>query len=367
MKKRSTRAEVQRLVSIQASTRYEDPSAFRAAVEQLSGAQEHIASGLESSYRARDWGSFEIYVFLASRHPSTLYTTTLCEALNAKSFAYNNDDIVTAFDAAGDPASVACLEEAMWWRPDWDEYHNLAIKCVWALERIVSGEAVTALINAVRLGPATISEAALRGLRTSSPPERQVRATFDEETVTVYQAFPVEIARNAVSAGRLVAPFSLQRMTWIKPSFLWMMYRSGWATKAGQERVLAIRIARAAFDQALSSAELTSFDPRVHPNHDDWQERSRNSAVRVQWDPDRTVRFDGLPWRCIQIGLAPPVAADYAHTWIDSIEDVTELVRTLHDAHRDDAFPAVRELVPVEQPYPVAPATAEALGMATQR
>ncbi|WP_422570328.1 DUF4291 family protein, partial [Erwinia billingiae] len=29
-------------------------------------------------------------------------------------------------------------------------------------------------------------------------------------------------------------------MTWIKPSFLWMMYRSGWGMKdPGQKRILA--------------------------------------------------------------------------------------------------------------------------------
>jgi hypothetical protein len=37
-------------------------------------------------------------------------------------------------------------------------------------------------------------------------------------------------------------------MTWIKPSFLWMMYRCGWATKPGQERVLAIQITREGFE-----------------------------------------------------------------------------------------------------------------------
>jgi hypothetical protein len=29
--------------------------------------------------------------------------------------------------------------------------------------------------------------------------------------------------------------------TWVKPSFLWMMYRSGWATTPGQERILPAR------------------------------------------------------------------------------------------------------------------------------
>ena len=50
-------------------------------------------------------------------------------------------------------------------------------------------------------------------------------------------------------------------MTWIKPSFLWMMHRSGWATKPGQERVLAIEITRAGFEWALSHAALSHYDP----------------------------------------------------------------------------------------------------------
>ena len=92
---------------------------------------------------------------------------------------------------------------------------------------------------------------------TAALPERQVRAAFNSDHLTVYQAFRPDIAEAAVAAGTLVAPFSLDRMTWIKPSFTWMMYRSGWATKPGQERVLAVRIARSAFDRALASSCLS--------------------------------------------------------------------------------------------------------------
>jgi len=67
---------------------------------------------------------------------------------------------------------------------------------------------------------------------------RLVRATFDSRTVTVYQAYSPEIADAAVQAGTLVPPFSLGRMTWIKPSFGWMMHRCGRASKPGQERLL---------------------------------------------------------------------------------------------------------------------------------
>ena len=62
---------------------------------------------------------------------------------------------------------------------------------------------------------------------TVTPPARQVRAVFDAETVIVYQAYRHAIADAALAAGTFVAPFSMNRMTWIKPSFLWMMYRCG--------------------------------------------------------------------------------------------------------------------------------------------
>ncbi|MDE3231051.1 MAG: DUF4291 family protein, partial [Chloroflexota bacterium] len=50
--------------------------------------------------------------------------------------------------------------------------------------------------------------------------QRDIRADFDERSLVVYQAYRPEIAEAAVRAGRFVAPFSLNRMTWIKPSFL---------------------------------------------------------------------------------------------------------------------------------------------------
>jgi hypothetical protein len=90
------------------------------------------------------------------------------------------------------------------------------------------------------------------------PTEREVRADYDETTLVVYQAYREDIARAAVAAQRFVAPFSMNRMTWVKPSFLWMMERCGWGTKPDQEHVLRVRITRAGFEAALSLATLTS-------------------------------------------------------------------------------------------------------------
>jgi hypothetical protein len=56
--------------------------------------------------------------------------------------------------------------------------------------------------------------------------EREIRANYDAATIVVYQAYAPAIALPAVEAQRFVSPFSMNRMTWIKPSILWMMERS---------------------------------------------------------------------------------------------------------------------------------------------
>src|SRR5689334_24933504 len=114
---------------------------------------------------------------------------------------------------------------------------------------------------------------------------REIRADYDRATIVVYQAFNDAIAAAALAAQRFVPPFSLGRMTWIKPSYLWMMERSNWGRKSGQERILAVRITRKGWETALSQAVLTSFDANVHKNIDDWRNQFEQAIVHVQWDP----------------------------------------------------------------------------------
>lgn len=179
-------------------------------------------------------------------------------------------------------------------------------------------------------------------------PLREVRADFDEETIVVYQAYAPAIAVPSVAAQRFVPPFSRERMTWIKPSFLWTMYRSGWATKPGQERVLAVRMSRPGFEQALSSACLSHFDPDLYPDREAWQERLVSTPVRIQWDPERDAALAPLAWRSLQVGLGRDVVPAYVDEWVVRLEDVTERVRLLRN------LPA-RERVdlPLERPYPL--------------
>ncbi|WP_067509124.1 DUF4291 domain-containing protein [Actinoplanes sp. TFC3] len=189
-------------------------------------------------------------------------------------------------------------------------------------------------------------------------PQRQIRAVYTPHTITVYQAYSEEIAGAAVRAGRFVAPFRVGRMTWVKPSFLWMMYRSGWATKPGQERVLAVEITREGFDWALDQACPSSHEASSGESREEWALRLKRSSVRVQWDPERSLNLGALPYRSLQLGLSGEVSRRYVEDWTVAITDVTSLVREVA-ATRDAGQ------LPDERPYPLPASLAAALHIPT--
>jgi hypothetical protein len=195
-------------------------------------------------------------------------------------------------------------------------------------------------------------------------PPRQVRAVFDARTVTVYQAYSSAIAEPAIAAGRFVSPFKIDRMTWIKPSFLWMMYRSGWATKPDQERVLAISITREGFEWALAHASLSHYDPAMYANYEEWVARKHSTPVRVQWDPERSPLLEPLSHRAVQIGLTGEAARHYVDDWTVSITDVTRFAHEIRGlvAAGDEA--ATTELLPAELPYPLSDEIRSVIGAA---
>jgi hypothetical protein len=194
--------------------------------------------------------------------------------------------------------------------------------------------------------------------RVVTVPAREVRARYSAESITVYQAYPPEIAEPAVAAGRFVPPFKRDRMTWIKPSFLWMMYRCGWATKPGQERVLAVEITRTGFEWALARACLSHFDPAQHRDHQAWSQQLKGSPVRVQWDPERSIRLGALPYRSLQVGLSGEAVDRYVDEWIVAVTDVTPTVQAIHELLRVGDDQAAAALLPTELPYPLPPHTA---------
>lgn len=189
---------------------------------------------------------------------------------------------------------------------------------------------------------------------------RHILAQFNDDSIIVYQAYSHEIARFAIEHQRFGGPFSLGRMSWIKPNFLWMMYRSGWGTKPAQEVVLAIRLQRAAFDHVLASAVYSSFQPGLYPDRAQWQRDVARSDVRLQWDPDHAPDGAKQERRAIQLGLRGEALRRYAGEWILEIIDASELVAT----QRRNIADRAALITPRERVYPVRdPALAGRLGL----
>lgn len=197
-------------------------------------------------------------------------------------------------------------------------------------------------------------------MRAGGP--RLIRAAYSSETITVYQAYPPDLADASVQAGTLVPPFRRDRMTWIKPSFGWMMHRSGWATKPGQERILSIVISRAGFEWALGHACLSAFTRTLYDSPQDWAAAKADSPVRVQWDPGRSLTGDRLPGRAIQVGLSGVAVRCYVDEWITSITDITDLVWDTHKLVQAGQVLQARRELPVERIYPVDYALAVRIG-----
>lgn len=152
-------------------------------------------------------------------------------------------------------------------------------------------------------------------------------------------------------------------MTWIKPSFLWMMERSGYAKKSGQEYVLAIRIKRSAWEYALSQAVLTHPKHGVYQSGEEWKEEKEKATVNVQWDPERSVKGAKLDYRSIQVGISRQLIKEYNEDWIVDIMDYTPLAHKIYDLKMEGLYDKAKELLPKEKAYPVAEAIMKRLGM----
>lgn len=183
------------------------------------------------------------------------------------------------------------------------------------------------------------------------PAERPLRAQHDAHSLRVYQAYGDAIADAALAQGRFVSPpFKMDRMSWVKPSFLWMMYRSGWGLKdAGQSRILAIDITHEGFAWALAHSCPSHPEDSMTPEA--WQALKAQSPVRIQWDPERDLQLRPLPQRTIQVGLSGAALAHYVNDWTVAITDVTPLAHRIHALVQAQEWTQAEAALPPERPY----------------
>jgi hypothetical protein len=159
---------------------------------------------------------------------------------------------------------------------------------------------------------------------------KHIMAQYTEEYVVVYQAYKPEIGKFAAGNQYFGGDFSYDRMSWIKPNFLWMMFRSGWGTKQGQETTLAIFL-KLDFFQLLLKSAFPSIN-RVGMEKALWKEKVANTDVRLQWDPDHNPYGDKVERRAIQLGLRKQFLEPFKGEGIVRIEDISGFV-TLQRRH----------------------------------
>lgn len=181
--------------------------------------------------------------------------------------------------------------------------------------------------------------------------KKEIRAVYTDDTIRVYQAYCKEIAEEAVQKGTFGSRFKMERMTWIKPSFLWMMYRCGWGTKEGQERILAIDMKREAFDYIVQNAVVSFYKEELGITHAQWKEQVKSSDIRCQWDPERDIHGNPLEYRSLQLGLRGKAVCSYVNEWIVHIEDITDYVTDLREKKSKGVD--ILDLLPEERVYEV--------------
>lgn len=179
---------------------------------------------------------------------------------------------------------------------------------------------------------------------------KEVFAKYDRQCIRVYQAYNSIIAKEAVALQTFGENFNINRMTWIKPSFLWLMYRSNWGTKKNQECILALDIYQEKFNEVLEKAVLTSPDSASY-NSTQWEKAFDETTVYCQWDPDRGINGNAINRAAIQLGLKGDTLRDFLDTGICRIEDLTSLVKKWNEQRKNGKLNFKN--LPTEKIYPV--------------
>lgn len=192
--------------------------------------------------------------------------------------------------------------------------------------------------------------------------QKQIYATYDDEGLFVYQAFKPKTVANAVARGTFGTGFNTNRLTWIKPSFAWILQRTQYATKHRMNAIARIKLSHEGWLQILNQSIPTQYDANRYTTEESWQKALENAPVIHQWDPERDLAGKKLDRAAIQVGMRnEALSLSYVNEWIIGIEDVTDLAREIGKLSRlnNSTLPEV----PEEQVYTTSQELAFSLGI----
>ena len=155
---------------------------------------------------------------------------------------------------------------------------------------------------------------------------RHILAQYDDATIIVYQAYSSDIGHFAVTRQQFGGAFNYARMSWIKTTFLWLMYRSRWGVKENQQIILALRLRREFFEILLAQAVSTTWERQRFATQEAWANAASRSPVRVQWDPDYDPWGQPVQRRAIQIGQKGTVLEAFGQRELLEVLDISAFV-----------------------------------------
>lgn len=177
---------------------------------------------------------------------------------------------------------------------------------------------------------------------------KQIIGRKEGDSIVVYQAFNPDIAAYAIQNQKFGGShYSFNRMSWIKPGFLWMMYRAGWASKDNQQNILAITLPIVHFKTILQQATSSTYDSGLYVTNEKWKAELEQTEVRLQWDPDHDPVGNKIERKAIQIGMKGAVLQKFCTEWITKIEDITDFVKAEYQKMGNKKFDEV--IVPFEE------------------
>ncbi|HVX01370.1 MAG TPA: DUF4291 domain-containing protein [Candidatus Babeliaceae bacterium] len=175
-------------------------------------------------------------------------------------------------------------------------------------------------------------------------------AQYSDEHIIIYQAFKDSIADYAVKHQHFGGnDYDFGRMTWLKPSFLWMMYYSGWAKKENQENVLAIQLSRKGFDEILRYAVMSSFYKNIYGSSANWERELSKTDIQFQWEPYHDLLGNKTERKAVKIGIKGEMLWRYNNEWIQKIENITPFVREQQRLIKTNKFQELQ--LPHERAY----------------
>ena len=183
---------------------------------------------------------------------------------------------------------------------------------------------------------------------TQFPEEgRHILAQQTNDHILVYQAFRPSIANYAIKNQKFGGnDYSYSRMSWIKPNFLWMMYRSGWAAKPGQEKILGIWLTKKDFEKILLNSTFTSYAQSNYKTELEWRDTLESHPIRLQWDPDHSPNGDKLTRKAIQLGIKGDLLEEFGQRMICKIIDLTDFV---NEQRQNSTKPPYNNLIVAEE------------------